>query len=314
MDRVIQKPNSLVRFWLYCLERFPPLQHGLIIAVFTFSAAAYSRILRGADGMVPWNTLLPGMLMVVSIFFLLRLFDEFKDKEEDKKYRPHLPVPRGLVSLDELKIWILLVFLFQAAVLIFLQSSMWLFVVLILVYLLLMRAEFFVPAWLKKRPMLYMLSHMLILPFTDWYATGLDWHLEGTSMPAGLIYFLILSYLNGMVIEVGRKIRPSDQEEPGQRTYSSIYGSRRAALLWIMLLILTFIFAQVAAAYAGFGWLGALILSLIFLATVYTGLRFLRNENLKYALAIEKAAGLWTLGMYLVLGAFPMLINLIKNI
>jgi len=40
----------------------------------------------------------------VLLFFLqLRIADEFKDYEEDRRCRPHRPVPRGLVSLGELK-------------------------------------------------------------------------------------------------------------------------------------------------------------------------------------------------------------------
>ena len=37
------------------------------------------------------------------LFFLqLRIADEFKDFEEDSRYRPYRPVPRGLVRLREL--------------------------------------------------------------------------------------------------------------------------------------------------------------------------------------------------------------------
>ena len=309
MDLTIDRPGRLIRFWQYCEERFPPFQHGLLIAVFTFSAASYSRILRGVEGILPWQQLLPGIGVVFCIFFLLRLFDEFKDKEEDKKYRPHLPVPRGLVSLAEIRIWIVLTFVLLFALLIIFLPTMWLFVMVTLAYLILMRVEFFVPEWLKERPLLYMTSHMFILPLTDWFATGLDWHTVGESLPVGLGYFLMLSYCNGMVIEIGRKIRPEHEDEPGQRTYSSIYGSKKATRMWMLMLVLTFVFALLACLQVGYGLAGTSALLFIFSATIFTGFKFLNLQNLENAQLIEKASGIWTLGMYLILGAFPMLIN-----
>ena len=50
-----------------------------------------------------------GLVMAVGVatsfglFFLLRLFDEFKDAEDDAKYRPYRAVPRGLVTFGELR-------------------------------------------------------------------------------------------------------------------------------------------------------------------------------------------------------------------
>src|SRR5439155_297122 len=36
-------------------------------------------------------------------FFLLRVLDEHKDEDVDRRFRPELPVPRGLVTLAELR-------------------------------------------------------------------------------------------------------------------------------------------------------------------------------------------------------------------
>ncbi|MDQ6763693.1 MAG: hypothetical protein M3015_13830, partial [Bacteroidota bacterium] len=111
-DDVIQnsfsnpKENSssfFTRFYAYQKERFPFLAHGLLVASFSFSAISYSRICRGASGFVSASTFLMGIFITITLFFLVRIFDEFKDAEDDAKYRSELPVPRGLVSLHELK-------------------------------------------------------------------------------------------------------------------------------------------------------------------------------------------------------------------
>ena len=104
MSRLDKHLPLLQRFYIYQKERFPILGHGLMIFAFTFSAISYSRICRGKEGFIPWQDFLIGIFATVTLFFLVRIFDEFKDKEDDAKYRKYLPVPRGLISLKELRI------------------------------------------------------------------------------------------------------------------------------------------------------------------------------------------------------------------
>ena len=49
--------------------------------------------------------------------------------------------------------------------------------------------------------------------------------LVGGGIPAaspGLFWFLIVSFFNGVVVEIGRKIRAREDEEEGVETYSSL--------------------------------------------------------------------------------------------
>ena len=86
----------------YQKERFPIVQHGPLIAAFTFSASTFSRAARGETGMIPLTHLIAGILTSLCFFFLLRVTDEYKDHEDDCRYRPYRPVPRGLIRLREL--------------------------------------------------------------------------------------------------------------------------------------------------------------------------------------------------------------------
>jgi 4-hydroxybenzoate polyprenyltransferase len=109
--------DSLIkRFWLYQKERFPFLTHGLLITCFSFSAVSYSRISRDAIGFIEWEKFAICIFNTITIFFLLRVFDEHKDAEDDAKYRSELPVPRGLISLKELRTIGLGVFFLQILV------------------------------------------------------------------------------------------------------------------------------------------------------------------------------------------------------
>ncbi len=297
------------RLWEYQKERFPVFQHGILIVTFTFSAISYSRICRGAEGFIPAERFTIGALTAFLLFLLLRIFDEFKDAEEDARFRPYRPVPRGLVRLKELRgVGIAVVLLALALNAAAMPGMIWAFL-LALGYMGLMTKEFFVPKWLKQRPLIYMISHMVVMPMIDLYTTGLDWINDAVPPPRGLEFFLAVTFLNGIVIEVGRKIRAREAEEQGVETYSALYGAKRATLGWLGVLVLTYISAATAAWYGGFGEWGLLVLSLILLACGTPGVLFLMRQEQRHAKLIETAAGIWTIGMYLSLGALPMLIR-----
>lgn len=303
------KRSLAARLWEYQKERFPVFQHGLLIVTFTFSAISYSRICRGAEGFITAEKFIVGALTAFLLFLMLRIFDEFKDAEEDARFRPYRPVPRGLVTLAELRrIGIIVVLLALAINAATMPGMIWAFL-LAFGYMGLMTKEFFVPKWLKQRPLIYMISHMVVMPMIDLYTTGLDWINAAVPPPRGLEFFLAVTFLNGIVIEVGRKIRAREAEEHGVETYSALYGAKKATLGWLGVLVLTYISAAMAAWYAGFGEWGLLVLSLILLACGTPGVLFLLRQEQRRAKLIETAAGIWTIGMYLSLGALPMLIR-----
>lgn len=307
-------PNSasfLRRFWIYLQERFPLFAHGPLIAIFTFSAVSYSRICRGAEGFILLKDYLIGIFLTIGLFLLVRIFDEFKDKEEDAKFRTYLPVPRGLISLNELKwVGILLVGAQLTTLLLFQPSMLWLYV-MVLAYLCLMGVEFFVPTWLKSRQILYITSHMLIIPLVDVYSTGLDWVLADEQPSVGLLFFFAVSYFNGMVLEFGRKIRAPHKEEEGVISYTSLYGTQGGVIVWLSILTLTVSLSIGAAWFAGYGWLGVSILFGCYLLCATPGILFLQDHTEKRSTYIEYASGIWTAVMYLTLGAVPMLTSLI---
>lgn len=303
----------LSRFLTYQRERFPLLGHGVLISVFTFSAIAYSRICRGEPGFVPWGHFLIGAAATITLFLLVRIFDEHKDREDDAHHRPYLPVPRGLISLRELRGIGIAVGLLQLALIAFLQPAMFPLYALVIGYLMLMGAEFFVPTWLKQRQILYITSHMFIIPLIDLYASGIDWKLDGDSPHWGLAWFFAVSYMNGLVLEFGRKLRAPGGEEEGVITYTSMYGTRGGVLRWLGLLLSTFLLAVGAMWYAGIGPIPFALLCANLSFGLWATWRFLRNPNEAHAKALEQASIAWTIGMYLCLGGITMIMELISG-
>lgn len=300
------------RFWRYLKERFPLLGHGVLVASFSFSAISYSRICRNEKGFIDWHIFLAGIVTTIGLFFLVRVFDEFKDKEEDAEFRKHLPVPRGLVSLKELATAGMVAFVLQVLVNIFFLPDMLLIYAGVFAYLLLMSKEFFVAKWLKQHPFWYVVSHMLIIPLIDVYASGLDWVLDNKPAPFGLVFFFVVSFMNGVVLEIGRKIKTPENEEIN--TYSTKMGAKNATLLWLVMICITFIVSLFASDYANHGVTGVVILSSFFLLCSSAGLVFLKKQSKQNSKWIEYASGFWTIAMYLTLGGVPMLIQFFERL
>lgn len=299
------------RLYIYQKERFPLLGHGLLVAAFSFSAISYSRICRGAEGFVDIQTFAVGVFTTISLFLLVRIFDEFKDAEDDARFRKELPVPRGLVTYRELAVIGIVVTIAQILVnLFFFPEMLWIYGVVVS-YLSLMGKEFFVAGWLKKHQFWYVTSHMFIIPLIDIYASGLDWLLAGVKAPAGLFFFFAVSYMNGIVLEVGRKIRAPERESEGVLTYTSLLGIPGAIRLWLAVLMVTLLLSIAASVFAGYGNAVLTVLGVVFLICAIPALLFLRSRNVKLSKAIEYASAVWTIAMYFTLGAGPMISKLL---
>jgi 4-hydroxybenzoate polyprenyltransferase len=294
------------RLWAYQRERFPLGKTALLLAVFasasvTISANLAHRAVPGvATYVVAWT-------VASIVFFQLRASDEVKDFEDDARFRPERPIPRGLVSLRlivglalALGVAAALLTLALDARLLFTLAAVW-------IWLGLMNAEFFAPRWLKARPFVYLGSHMAIMPLIDLFLTSTEWLPRGGFPPAGLSWFLALSFANGCVLEIGRKVWAPESERVGVETYSSLLGPRAAALLWLAALTAAFVLlvgvgfaANAAAIVTGIG-------ALAFVAAAAVAVRFLEAPDPVAQARIETFAGLWVFVCYAAAGFAPLL-------
>lgn len=303
------KMPSFRRWMIYQRERFPLLGHGPLVAAFSLSAVCFSSLLRGHFAFPKLPTLVVAFFGSLFFFLQLRIADEFKDAEEDASYRPYRPVPRGLVTLRQLGVVGLLSAVAQFGLTCWLCPPLVLWLLLTWTYLGLMSKEFFVGRWLRAHPFTYLWTHMLIMPLIDVYTSGCEWLPAGAALPSGLKWFLIASFFNGMVIEVGRKIRAPEMEEHGVQTYTVIWGRRGAVLGWLVAMSLTLGSALVAASCTGFVPMISWILGTLLVMSVVLSLKFLSEPTKRYARLFEPLSGIWTLLLYLGLGVLPMLVR-----
>jgi 4-hydroxybenzoate polyprenyltransferase len=304
------------RWVVYQRERFPILAHGALIAAFSSGAVCYSAQLRAArDGAafsVRGSSLAVAFLSCLLFFFELRVSDEHKDFDDDLRWRPYRPVPRGLVTLREL-LWVAVAGAgIQLALALWLEPRLVTPLLAVWGYMGLMTREFGVREWLRRHPITVLWSHMLILPLIDLYATACDWMPSGAGrvVSGGLAWFLVASFFNGIVVELGRKIRAPVDEEKGVETYSALWGVRRASLAWLGAMACTLLFATLAARAVGAAWIVAALLGAIGIAAVLTAHRLSNTPVAGAGKRAELLSGLWTIAMYLGVGVLPLVTRL----
>jgi 4-hydroxybenzoate polyprenyltransferase len=297
--------SLLARLVPYQRERFPVIGVGLTVAAFTFSSAAFSRLARGAPGFIPLHIYAAGAATALVCFFVLRVLDEHKDADVDRRYRSELPVPRGLVSLGELRwvggVAVALVVAWNALVAPALLAPL----AAIAGWMALMTREFFAREWLRRHAAAYLVTHMAIMPFIDFYTTGLDWWLAGRAPPRGLVLFLAVTFLNGMVVEIGRKVRAPGDEREGVDSYTRAWGLRVAPAVWIVMLAASACVAVAALGHVSARPVLAQALGAVALLCVVCGVAFLAAPETRWARRLEVASQLWPLVTYLTLGLVP---------
>lgn len=308
------KASFPARLWQYQAERFPVFKHGALIAAFGASAVCLSALLRGAAPSV--LSIVVAVLVLFGFFFQLRVADEHKDNEEDTRYRPERPVPRGLVTLAELRTVAIIVGVLQLVLSAILG---WMLVGLLLIvwaWMAVMTREFFAPKALKKRPVLYLVSHMMVMPLIDLYATACDWAPAGVEGHQGfgltLAGFLLLSLVNGTAIEIARKSWAPDQEREGVETYSRLWtpGGAGVALMVVLLLGLAIsAFVHVRSG-AGVWFLFGLLLSAAWAA--WTAIDYATRPTSKASRTLELSSGIYVLANYLLLGVLPLIESLFR--
>ena len=296
-----------MRRWIvYQHERFPLAAHAPLVAAFSVSAVSVSRLLRGEHGLPDATALLVAFVTALLFFQQLRIVDEFKDFDDDARFRPYRPVPRGLVTLRELAVIGLVSAGIQLGLAVWLNSSLVVLLAAGWIYVGLMTREFFAPSWLKAHPGAYMASHMVVIPLIDLYATACDWLVAGDGRPPdGLVWFLLVSYANGVVVEIGRKIRAPGDEEPGVETYSALWGRQTAVTAWLSAAVVTALLAWQTASHVGIPVQVALMLAILLAGCGVIAHQFMRRPVAGAGKRIEVASGVWTLLMYLSLGAAP---------
>ena len=231
MDEPVNTPSDpfIRRLWAYLLERFPPVAYTVLVLL--FAGSAFGLLQRLTDEQVSMSVAIRAAVVVLLVFFHLRIMDEHKDQESDRAAYPDRLLTRGVVTLPMLaKVgWVAVA---VEGIIAFSISPMALFAwACALVFTLLMKVEFGIGAWLNNHMIVYAITHnpiVALLAVFLWSTTETQWRAE-----YGL-YVAIVS-MGSLAFEVGRKIRLPEEELEGVDSYSSVLGRRRADNLLVVI-------------------------------------------------------------------------------
>lgn len=296
----------LRRFWIYQRERFPLAALGPLALVVGAGATMFSALAHRAE-LPGWSGVLAAAASALLVFAQMRVLDEFKDFDDDARYRPYRAVPRGLVSLGELRGVLAAAGAGQVALALAIDARLVWLLFLLWGYLGLMTAEFFVRDWLRARAFAYLASHIPFGGLIALYASAFEWVPRSQPPHPALAAFGLAALFCTALLEIGRKIRAPRDEEAGVVTYSAVWGRPRAVGAWLATLLLVGACGLAAARAAGNGTTFAVLMALAALAAGIAAWRFLRRPQSRRAKAIEALSGVTALALYAGLGPVPAL-------
>lgn len=218
--REIRK-RDLLRWLTFIKERFDPLSHLVMMGLFLCAFMINVSFLEESAANLSQKILI--CLFVFLFFLKLRFYDEIKDYETDLEINPTRPLPRGLLSVFEVKRAIEWTIFFELVILLGLGPKALTIGVIAIGYSLLMYKEFFIGE--KIRPLLttYAMSHTFVTVFlslTILCALTQKWVWQ---LPIDLLKFSIMAWPLFNIFEFGRKTYQPSEEREGVATYSNIW-------------------------------------------------------------------------------------------
>ena len=321
--------QNIKNFKIYLNERFPLGKNSIFVLIFTLSGYIYTGLLYNSKIInqifskeikvpMPWHKIVALFIIIFMFFFQLRITDEFKDYEEDLKYRAYRPVQRGIISLKSLgKIGIATVII-QIMLAHVIDPEIIYFMIFVWIYMFLMAKEFFIKKWLTKRILIYALSHVVIMVFITLVIVEATQYIVPKNIfdvfilqryrhniDFALIPLFTLNYLNGIVLEIGRKTRRADEEEHGVQTYSKLWGRKKAVVVLSLLFVIEYFFVILGLAhtYEKYFFFGGLTLLVILIVSIYFMIKFLKKDM--SGKIVETVSGLWIIFSSVSLGLLP---------
>jgi 4-hydroxybenzoate polyprenyltransferase len=217
-------------FWAYLQERFPLQANGvLIVSYFTANYLLARGALWAAEPLQMSWRFVAGCIVLLFMFFHIRLIDEHKDYEQDRIVHPERVLSRGLVTLTQLRRIGLGVVATELVLSYALGLPAFILCLILLVISWLIYKEFYIGEILGHNLILNALLHMLVMPLYSLFVFTVATGLFPTAAPEAVLLYAWVSYGVGLGYELSRKTRAPQDERPGLITYSAVMGPYPAA-------------------------------------------------------------------------------------
>jgi acyl-coenzyme A synthetase/AMP-(fatty) acid ligase len=216
-------------------QRVPIIANLILAFGLVYSAAAI------ANSNLHWSEVAFMVIGLLIFITELRFMDELKDYEKDKVAHPTRPLPSGLVTTKQVNFLINATF----ALLVAWSAMSWYFFgkvtgacfSITTAWLFLMYKEFFIGEALSKSPIIYAITHqVIIVPVCLYVISVIEPDMVFTAQSFGYCLIVLSSFFT---FEVGRKMDPNAHEILG--TYLVHYKKVKTNLLITVLLSMSII-------------------------------------------------------------------------
>lgn len=287
-----------LRYRLYQKERHPVWLGIPMAAAISYSGITFSALLAHR---APPNLIIYLIGFVVTFCFHLqrRIADDLRNIRFDRKYQPNRPIPRGLVSANELRFLFVGLMPVQALLSMMVDIRMFGPLLVTTVFIMFLTMGFGPLRWNNFNPIFYLFFHRFAAPFTIFTISALEWLPRHGSPHPAIALLLIVSFLNSFALEIGRNFDLPGEGLPESRSYAKFWGPRKASVIWWMMINLAAIFSSLARVIRGAPVDGMLVL---LAGVVITGLfayRVAATLNPKAAALLNPLSSMWTITMFL---------------
>lgn len=217
------------KWFVFCRERFSPLQYIPMIAVFLGTNIAFVFKVEGESA--PTRTILLMFVIFLSFFFRMRLFDEIKDYEVDLKFNPSRPLARGLLKVTDVKKMLGFLFILEFLIALSLGQVTFIAWLVAAVYSLLMYKEFFIGPILRPHLTTYAITHTFVINLLAVLAMLSVSKGDISYFSRYHFAFVLMNWCYFNLFEFARKTFAAIEERSEVDTYSSLFGTKGAFAL-----------------------------------------------------------------------------------
>lgn len=282
-------------FWAYLQERFPLQANGVLIV--SYFTANYLLALGAVFGKsqpleMSWR-FAAGCLVLLLMFFHMRVIDEHKDYEQDRIVHPERVLSRGLVTLKQLRNAGIVAVVAEVTLSLLLGVPAFVMCLVVLAFSWLIYKEFFIAEILERHLLANAFIHLLIMPAYCLYVFAVAADRSFWQAPMPILLYAWVSYGVGLGYEVARKTRAPADEREGLITYSAVMGPYRSAFISLLALLFSGMVSMIVGAQMEFAWWYHAAVAALLGVVVFGVLYFYIKTTGRTAASLQLYAGMF---------------------
>lgn len=223
--------RNTLNLLLFIKERFP-----LHILTFTTLSGVLASAVVSCESYSVWQV---GIAFIIITFFLfhIRAIDERRDFVNDSNLHPERPVQQGLISVKTLLTISVSGILISLGLAFYSGIPSLLIALFFVGFTTLAAFDFFVPSFLKNKPVLYHIINSPQMILAQWLIFSI--FTDSFTLNGNMVLFMLLIYNNIFILEVVRKVK--DPANDSADTYTSHLGLEKSVAFLIFLVLTGFV-------------------------------------------------------------------------